>query len=61
MILPQEKFSNITVTNGQVISDGSKAIVARLALPGLSDSLKLSESELTGILNSRIILRSLPM
>ena len=28
MILPQEKFSNITVTNGRVISDGSKAIVA---------------------------------
>ena len=47
MILPQEKFSNITVTNGRVISDGSKAIVAGLALPGLSDSLNLSESELT--------------
>ena len=46
MILPIDKFSNVTVSSGKVLSDGSKNIVAAMAFPGLSDSLKLSDIEL---------------
>ena len=45
MILPTEKFSNVDVTNGKVISDGQNEIVMGIGFPGLSDSLKLSEIE----------------
>lgn len=47
MILPNEKFSNVTVSSGKVISDGSKNIVAAMAFPGLEDNLKLSDYEET--------------
>ena len=46
MILPEEKFSNVEISSGKVISDGSKMIVAGMAMPGLKDSLGLTESEL---------------
>ena len=45
MILSQENFSNVKVTNGKVISDGSRNIVVGVALPGLSDSIGLSDTE----------------
>lgn len=45
IVLPGEHFSNTTVTNGKVISDGEKDIVIGVGLPGLSDSLKLSDME----------------
>ena len=32
-ILDSDKFSNVEVTNGKVISDGSRTIVAGLAFP----------------------------
>ena len=47
MILPTEKFVNVQVTNGKVISDGQNEIVMGIGFPGLSDSLKLSETEAT--------------
>lgn len=43
MLLPTEKFTNIEVTNGKVISDGQNQIVIGMGLPGLSESLKVSE------------------
>lgn len=46
MILPGEHFQNVEVTNGKVISDGSKMIVAGMAFPGMKDSLNLSDSEI---------------
>lgn len=46
MILPIDKFSNVTVSSGKVLSDGSKNIVAAMAFPGLNDSLKLSDLDL---------------
>lgn len=51
MILPGEHFKNVEVTNGKVISDGSKMIVAGLAFPGLKDSLNLGESEIAKDIN----------
>ena len=47
VILPVEHFSNVQAENGKVISDGSKNIVVGMGFPGLADSLKLSDSELT--------------
>lgn len=43
MILPGEKFSNIEVENGKLISDGNNNIVVGYGMPGLSESLKLNE------------------
>ena len=40
MILPNETFSNVTIDNGKVISDGSRNIVVGF---GLKDSLDLDE------------------
>lgn len=41
MVLDGDNFSNVSVTNGKAVSDGSKNIVLGYALPGLKDSLKL--------------------
>lgn len=50
MILDNEKFSNVTVTNGTVISDGNKDIVVGMAFPGLVDSLNGSRISDEGML-----------
>ncbi len=41
MILPNETFSNVTIDNGKIISDGNKNIVVGFGMPGLKDSLNL--------------------
>ena len=46
VMLPSSKFKNVTVSNGQVISDATKNIVIGAALPGLSDTLKLNKEKL---------------
>ena len=43
MILPNETFSNVTIDNGKVISDGSRNIVVGFGMPGLKDSLDMDE------------------
>ena len=45
MIMPNETFSNVTIDNGKVISDGSKNIVVGFGMPGLKDSLDLDDAE----------------
>lgn len=52
MILPQDIFSNIEVTNAKLMSEGENSIVIGLAFPGLKESIdleslqdKLSEEE----------------
>ena len=45
MIMPNETFSNVTIDNGKVISDGSKNIVVGFGMPGLKDSLNLDDAE----------------
>ena len=47
MILPEDTFSNVTIDNGKVISDGSRNIVVGVGMPGLKDSLKLDTLSLS--------------
>ncbi|MGN1132908.1 MAG: hypothetical protein ACI4RN_00475, partial [Oscillospiraceae bacterium] len=42
-LLDSEKFTNVKVTNGKVISNGSKLIVMGVALPGLAESLGIDD------------------
>lgn len=41
MILDGDKFSNVEVNSGKVISDGSKYVVVGLAFPGMNENLNL--------------------
>ncbi|MEE3495137.1 MAG: hypothetical protein VZR06_08250, partial [Butyrivibrio sp.] len=45
MKLDGDKFSNVEVSNGKVISDGGNFIVMGVAVPGLKDSLDISEDK----------------
>ena len=45
MILPEEKFSNVVIDNGKVISDGDRNIVLGVGMPGMKESLGLNEEE----------------
>ncbi|RKM61967.1 hypothetical protein D6855_00690 [Butyrivibrio sp. CB08] len=45
MMLDADKFSNVEISNGKVISDGGKTIVMGVALPGLKESLDISEDK----------------
>ena len=38
-MLDTDKFTNIEVTNGSIINDGDRCIVAGIAFPGLSDNM----------------------
>lgn len=44
ILLPADTFTNVEVENGRLVSEGSNDIVIGYALPGLADSLKLSDS-----------------
>lgn len=41
MILDNDVFSNVEITNGGLINDGSRTIAAGMAFPGLQDSLQI--------------------
>ena len=45
MILDGDKFSNVEISNGKVISDGGNYIVMGVAIPGLKESLDISEDK----------------
>ncbi len=47
MILPEEKFSNVVIDNGKVISDGDRNIVLGVGMPGMKESLGLNEEEVS--------------
>lgn len=47
VFLPEDTFSNVSVTNGKVISMDEQNVVAGYACPGLADSLKLTAYEPT--------------
>lgn len=47
MILPESQFTNITVSDGSAISDGSKQIVAIAGLPGVSETMGLDDYGVT--------------
>lgn len=42
-ILPEDKFSNISIDNGTTISDGDKQIIFFFGVPGMDESLGISE------------------
>lgn len=43
VILPVDKFSNVTVSQGKMVSEGSNQILVAYGMPGLSESLELSD------------------
>ena len=45
VLLDGNKFSNVKAENGKIISDGSRIVVVGCALPGLTESLGLSDND----------------
>ena len=45
MMLDADKFTNVEISNGKVISDGGNYVVMGVALPGLKESLDISEDK----------------
>lgn len=45
MMLDAEKFTNVEISNGKVISDGGNYIVMGVAVPGLKESLDISDEK----------------
>lgn len=43
MILPEEKFSNVNIDHGKVLSDGNRTIAIGLGMPGMKESLDIDE------------------
>ena len=50
MLLPADRFRNITVDHGQVISDSSRSIVIGFGMPGANESLGIEEGNETGLM-----------
>ena len=46
MMLDNDKFRDVEVTNGKVINDGSRTYVAGFAFPGMQESLGLDKKEM---------------
>ena len=46
LMLDNDVFSNVSVTNGKIINDGDRMVVAGFALPGLQQNLNLSKDKL---------------
>ena len=47
LMLPSENFSNVKVSDGEVMEDVDDTIVLGTAFPGVAESLKLEDCELT--------------
>lgn len=45
MILPSDTFKNVSVTNGKIINDAERTIVAGMALPGLKEDLNIKSDK----------------
>lgn len=46
MLLDNEHFRNVEVTNGKIINDGDRTAVVGIALPGLQENLDISKDKL---------------
>lgn len=46
VVLDNEIFTNVHVTNGRLVNDGSRTLVAGVAFPGLAENLELSQEDL---------------
>lgn len=47
MILDNDTFRNVTVTNSKLVNDGDRTVVVGLAFPGLQENLNLSRDQLS--------------
>ena len=45
-LLPDDVFTNVEVTNGKLINDGSRTAVIGIAFPGLQENLAISKDKL---------------
>ncbi len=43
MVLENDQFSNVTVTNGKIINDGDRTLVIGAALPGMQENLNIDK------------------
>ena len=46
MMLSSDEYSNVSVENGKLISDGDKNIVVGVAFPGLANDLNLKDLDM---------------
>ena len=46
LLLDGSRFSDVTVTNGRVVNDGSHIVVVGMALPGLQENLQIDAEKL---------------
>lgn len=46
MILDNDTFQNVQITNGKLVNDGDRTVVVGLAFPGLQENLNLSRDDL---------------
>lgn len=47
MILDDDTFQNVQITNGKLVNDGDRTVVVGLAFPGLQENLNLSRDDLS--------------
>lgn len=47
MILDNDTFRNVQITNGKLVNDGDRTVVVGLAFPGLQENLNLSRDDLS--------------
>lgn len=47
LMLDNDNFTNVAVSNGKIINDGDRTVVIGFALPGLQENLNLSHEKLT--------------
>lgn len=45
ILLDNNVFTNVRVTNGRVVNDGDRTLIVGIALPGLTDNLKLENED----------------
>ena len=45
MMLSADEYTNVTIDNGKIVSDGDKNIIVGIAFPGLSEDLGLEDSD----------------
>lgn len=45
MVLDNDTFSNVKVTNGKIVNDGDRSVVMGLAMPGMQESLGISKKD----------------
>ena len=59
MILDGDKFSNVEISNGKVVSDGGNYVVMGVATPGLKESLGIDDEKLDELEDSEDVEKAL--